>query len=51
MEVFLEVCWVQGGARILQDLWRGTQGMEELLELLVGNFLVGVGDVVPVLVM
>ena len=33
----------------LQGLWRGSQGVKELLEPLVGHVLVGVGEVAPVL--
>ena len=42
---------LQGVARALQDLRRGTQGVEEFLELLVSRVLVGVADVAPVMVL
>ena len=32
-----------------QGLWRGSQGVEEFLETLVGHILGGVGEVAPVL--
>ena len=36
---------------LLQDLRSGSQGVEEILELLGGHVLEGIGDVAPVLVL
>ena len=33
---------------LLEELWRGPQGVEEFLEPLAGHVLVGVGEVAPV---
>ena len=40
---------VVGEVPVVRGLWRGTQGVEEFLEPLVGHVPVGIGKVAPVL--